>query len=576
MSENKKADSKVGVRIVKSSFDTFKDPIADRPIRKSDKSEQLNPTIHASASEWISHPVDMHGLKYLVQHSTILPQCIRAYKNNIAGFGISVDYIDDIEETEKSKVEWDTLERILALLNLDTDTKEVFEKIVEARETYGIAYVECIRNLKGEVVEIDFIKDTPSIDMTYPLIPYVDMEYSYRGEIINRRKKFRKFRQNVGGKTVYFKEFGDSRIMDKRTGEYVKPEEIDIDNQANEILDFTIGEGYYGTVRWIGQVLTIDGNYRAEILNNNYFRNGRHTPLMVIVKGGTLSDESFEKLQQYMDDIKGESGQHAFMILETEQNETTTALNSDGKQIDIEIKDLASILQDDELFQCYQENGRKKIQSSFLLPDLYVGYTTDFNRATAQTAMEITEKQVFQPERASLAWQINNKLLNGYGFQYVKAEFDAPDITNPDDITKILNVTERAGGMTLNDARRITMNTVGLEAEDYPNFFNMDDIGNVPLALIKSMPAMANYGDSTQNEQTNPLSTEGNKPVNGEISEKAKDIDLNLEENQTVLTVDEQLQGQIEKAVLNKDDEVVAVMKEVRKILKKLEGDSDE
>lgn len=576
MSENKKADSKVGVRIVKSSFDTFKDPIADRPIRKSDKSEQLNPTINVSASEWISHPVDMHGLKYLVQHSTILPQCIRAYKNNIAGFGISVDYIDDIEETEKSKVEWDTLERILALLNLDTDTKEVFEKIVEARETYGIAYVECIRNLKGEVVEIDFIKDTPSIDMTYPLVPYVDMEYSYRGGTINRRKKFRKFRQNVGGKTVYFKEFGDSRTMDKRTGEYVKPEEIDIDNQANEILDFTIGEGYYGTVRWIGQVLTIDGNYRAEILNNNYFRNGRHTPLMVIVKGGTLSDESFAKLQQYMDDIKGESGQHAFMILETEQNETTTALNNDGKQIDIEIKDLASILQDDELFQCYQENGRKKIQSSFLLPDLYVGYTTDFNRATAQTAMEITEKQVFQPERASLAWQINNKLLNGYGFQYVKAGFDAPDITNPDDITKILNVTERAGGMTLNDARRITMDTVGLEAEDYPDSFNMNDIGNVPLALIKSMPAMANYGDNTQNEQAKLLSAEDNKSINGEISEKAKDIDLNLEENQSVVTVDEQLQGQIEKAVLNKDDEIVAVMKEVRKILKKLESDSDE
>lgn len=576
MSESKKMDSKVGVRIVKSSFDTFKDPIADRPIRKSDKPEQLDPATNVSASEWIAHPIDMHGLKYLVQHSTILPQCIRAYKNNIAGFGISVDYIDDIEETEKSKAEWDTLERILALLNLDTDTKEVFEKIVEARETYGIAYVECIRNLKGEVVEIDFIKDTPSMDMTYPLIPYVDLEYSYQGGTINRRKKFRKFRQNVGGKTVYFKEFGDSRTMDKRTGEYVKPEEIDIDDQANEILDFTIGEGYYGTVRWIGQVLTIDGNYRAEILNNNYFRNGRHTPLMVIVKGGTLSDESFAKLQQYMDDIKGESGQHAFMILETEQNETTTAFNNEGKQIDIEIKDLASILQDDELFQCYQENGRKKIQSSFLLPDLYVGYTTDFNRATAQAAMEITEKQVFQPERASLAWQINNKLLNGYGFQYVKAEFDAPDITNPDDITKILNVTERAGGMTLNDARRITLDTIGLEAEDYPDSFNMNDIGNVPLALIKSMSAMANYGDNTQNEHGNPLSTEGNKPMNGEISEKAKDIDLNLKENQSIITVDEQLQGQIEKAALNKDDEIVAVMKEVRKILKKLESDSDE
>ena len=61
---------------------------------------------------------------------------------------------------------------------------------------------------------------------------------------------------------------------------------------------------------------------------------------------------------------------------------------------------------------------RRKVQSSFQLPDLYVGYTTDFNRATAQTAQEVTEEQVFQPERKSLAWAINNRLafLNSIAF----------------------------------------------------------------------------------------------------------------------------------------------------------------
>ena len=43
--------------------------------------------------------------------------------------------------------------------------------------------------------------------------------------------------------------------------------------------------------------------------------------MMIIVKGGTLSDESFDKLKSYMNDIKGENGQHAFMILETEKTE---------------------------------------------------------------------------------------------------------------------------------------------------------------------------------------------------------------------------------------------------------------
>ena len=89
------------VKVIQSSFDTFQSP-----IKKSEKSEQLDPAVNVSASEWIPHRIDMNGLRELVETSTILPQCIKAYKNNIAGFGISVEYIDDIEENEETKAEW--------------------------------------------------------------------------------------------------------------------------------------------------------------------------------------------------------------------------------------------------------------------------------------------------------------------------------------------------------------------------------------------------------------------------------------------------------------------------------------
>ena len=518
----------VGVRVVKA--DDYEPTITvfnnQKPIEKSDKSEQLSRENAANASEWISHPIDMRGLKMLVDDSTILPQCIKAYKSNIAGFGINVRYMDDYDdETTEMKTEWNRMKQIIALLNMDTMTKEVFENVIRDRETYGISYCEVIRDLKGNVVQLEFIIDTPSIDMTYPLEPYIDTEYFYKGEKVTRKKKFRKFRQNVAGKTVYFKEFGDPRTMDKRTGYYVdemsEEDEIpDIDNQANEIIDFKIGSMPYGEVRWIGQVLTVDGNRRAEVLNNNYFRQGRHTPLMIVVKGGTLSDESFNKLKSYMNEIKGEAGQHSFMVLETENKEVTAGFE-ERKQPEIEIKDLAGILQKDELFQEYQENGRKKTQSSFLLPDLYVGYTTDFNRATAQTAMEVTEKQIFQPERTSLAWLVNNKLLNGYQNRYVEAFFEEPDITNPDDIQKILNVTERAGGMSPNVAKELTYKTLGKDGmEDYP-----EEWGDIPLQYLKSAP---------QQQVTDPLLQQ----VDEKIKKAAED-----------------------------DESVLAVMKQIRKAL---------
>lgn len=566
MESNEKQSAKpprVEVRVVKAntSFETptvFTEP---QKIEKSDKSEQLSQENAMNASEWITHPVDMRGLKELVDNSTILPQCIRAYKNNIAGFGISVHYsVDAEEETPEMKAEWDAMEKIVALLNMDVMTKEVFESVIADRETYGISYCEVIRDMNGNVVQLEFIKDTPSIDMTYPLEPFMDVDYFFHGEKVTRKKKFRKFRQNVAGKTVYFKEFGDLRVMDKRNGNYWEEgEEMpEIDNQANELIAFSLGNMPYGEVRWLGQVLTVDGSRRAEILNNNYFRQGRHTPLMILVKGGTLSEESFTKLQGYMDEIKGESGQHSFLVLETDTNETSTDF-TDVKQPEIEIKDLASILQKDELFQEYQDNSRKKVQSAFLLPDLYVGYTTDFNRATAQTTMEVTEKQVFQPERVSLAWIINNKLLNAYAFKYVEVQFDEPDITNPDDLYKMLTVCNNAGGVTPNLAKEIAYDVLGKDGcEDYEG-----DWGDTPLA-IKTAQQEAERAEKEMQKINGPKQEKEDENSNTQYGQNRTNT---KQPNKPTEDEMKQLDGQIQKAENDMNAEVVAVMKEVRKML---------
>lgn len=471
----KKKTSKVNVRLIGGVNEK-----EGKLINKSDKMEHINNEEAVNAAEWISHPVDMLGLRAIVDESTILPQCINAYGSNIAGFGMRIRYKEEQKnETQEMKEEWDRLSEILMTLNMDKDIKEVFEEVIKSRETFGISYVEIVRDMEGNVVQMEHIAETHTIDMTYPLEPYQDAEYWCRGNVHTRKKKFRKFRQMLNGKTVYFKEFGDKRIMDKRSGEYIRDgEKLELENQANEILEFRIGTDPYGKVRWVGQILVADGNYKAEKLNNNYFRKGRHTPLALIVKGGTLTDESYRKLEEYMYDIEGEKGQHEFLVLETDTLDTTF---EESKQPEVELKDMANILQKDELFQEYQENGRKKIQSSFLLPDIYTGYTTDFNRATAQTAMEVTEKQIFQPERASLEWIINGKLLNEYHFKYVEAYFDSPNITNPDDIKNVLDIAERAGGVTPNIAKQITYSTLGIgQEEDYEG-----EWGNIPLAKAK-------------------------------------------------------------------------------------------
>lgn len=494
----------------------------DKPVQKAENPTQLSKHDNDNSSDWITHPLDMRGLREMVKHSSILPQCIRAYKNNIAGFGIGIQYKEDVEESEDMKTEWTRLQDAIALLTIEKDTKELFEDIIETREIYGITYVECVRNVEGLITTLELIKDTPSIDKTKPLEPYIEVDYNYNGRIEKKRRKFCKYRQMVGSKTVYFKEVGDPRIMDRRDGKYLEEDgTLDKKYQANEIVEFSIGTEPYGEVRWIGQILGIDGSQKAEGLNNNYFENGRHTPMLIMIKNGTLTEESFTKLQSYMNGIKGQAGQHAFMILEAEGADNTVDYGEGVKAPEIEIKDLASILQKDELFQDYLENNRRRIQSSFQLPDLYTGYTTDFNRATSQTAMEVTEKQVWQPERKSVSWTLNNKILNSHNLQHVEACFLEPDITNPDDLAKILNVTERAGGLPPNKAKEITYSIMGESAEPYEG-----EWADLPLAYARSMAA-----------QTTDIT--------------------------------EQITKQILKAQDDKEDEIVAVLKSVRSLLRK-------
>ena len=504
-------------------------------IEKADASTQLDPKEERFASEWVEPDVDLRGLGEMVDNSAILPQCIRAYKNNIAGYGIGIKYInDDQEDTPEAQAEWEMLQNIVNLFTIEQDTKEIFEDIIEARETFGISYCEVIRDKDGNVIQLEFIRDTPSIRKSKPM-EKTSTVYNYKGRKVLRQKRFCRYKQEINGKTVYFREFGDLREMDSRSGKFGKTQP---EYRANELMEFPIGTDIYGKVRWIGQTLGCDGSRRAEHLNNNYFINGRHTPLLIAIKGGTLTDGSRSRLQAYMDGVRGAAGQHKFLILETEPTDT----DFDVKQPEIEIKDLASILQKDELFQEYIENNRKRVQSAFNLPDLYVGYTRDFNRATAQTAVEITEKQVFQPERASLAWTINHRLLNSYELKFCEIEFKGPEMTNTDDLYKILTVAEKAGGLTPNKAKQVAASAMGETSEDYNG-----EWGNIPLAITQQQEAKEKAREREEQIKANLIYSKG----------------INVD-SQTL----EDLDGQIGKAVKGgENDEVVAVMKAVRKVL---------
>ena len=94
--------------------------------------------------------------------------------------------------------------------------------------------------------------------------------------------------------------------------------------------------------------------------------------------------------------------------------------------------------------------------------------------------VDFTEESKPDIKLQSLAWIINNILLACYNFEHVEAYFKEPDISNPDDLYKMLTVCSNAGGLTPNKAKEIIYNLFGEVSDDFDG-----DWGNIPLAYLK-------------------------------------------------------------------------------------------
>lgn len=430
-----------------------------------------------AVNDIITPPYRIEDLQQIRENSTILGQCIDAYKRNIAGFGHEMQYKqNDIEETDEMKSEWTYVDtEIIPFFSFEKPFKEILETAIDDRETTGNGYIEVIRNLEGKPAELVNMlpqymrvtrKDDNPQEVTYPI----------NGKTIKRKKLFRRYVQQVGATVTYFKEFGDPRFLNKETGKFgdvsFGPKE------ATEVLHFKIGNGPYGIPRWVSHVVHMVGARKAEELNLRYFKQGRHIPMAILLKNGILSEESEAALTDYVSTVEGEDNQHKYLLLQVE-NAEEGVVGDTQPNLDIELKSLADVLQNDALFLEYDDKSRQKVQSAFRLPDIYVGYSRDFNRATADAAREITEEQVFEPERNSLEFIINNILLLPYELKHVYVNLRKPEISNTEDMVKMLDVLSKYGGTTFNDLREVAAKVLNKDLEQFET-----EEASQPIALV--------------------------------------------------------------------------------------------
>lgn len=440
------------------------------PIQKSEKQFIDNSTT------LLSPPYDKSLLRALMEYSTILSQCNEAYKQNIAGFGISPKYIEDETTTGESaqkKAEWDRMNELLDSLNDEMPLKEVLETAILHREETGEAYIEVLRNLRGEVVGIENIDPVPML-VTKKLVGADG-------------KKYRRYCYRDGVNEVWYKALGDptSLNLDGSINEGTTDK-----GTATEVLHLKIGDGAYGVPRWIGVLLDLLGDREAGELNYSYFMEGRHTPLALITNNAQLTPETEQKLKEYAKGGKAARHKILWLGLESDVPEDMDPLEAAKKKGTAELVKMADVLQSDALFLEYSDKVREKVLSKYRLPPVYIGLSSDYNRATVETAKELTEEQVFQPERLALAWRLN-RLFKDYDFKHVEVTLEAPKIENPDDTAKILSLLIAGNAVAPNDLRDLAGRVLGKDLEAF-----QDESYNMPSAPVPNVEPVAKaYGD---------------------------------------------------------------------------------
>src|SRR4030067_3303899 len=186
-----------------------------------------------------------NNLYWIGERSDILQSCVTAYQSNVDGFGYTLKFLGmdrklsegeapdlslgDLavtKEDPEAVAQKQRLEEFLLYPN-DKQSFSTLRKLFRADYEYcGNGAFEIIRNLKGYLeaayhAPIRFLRMGPLPDT--PVMVNVNIRRGGKLRTFKRPVYFRKYAQKLTrkGKLTWFKEYGDPRVMDSATGQYI-------------------------------------------------------------------------------------------------------------------------------------------------------------------------------------------------------------------------------------------------------------------------------------------------------------------------------------------------------------------
>lgn len=461
----------------------------DKSKQREDKYQE---TLESGGGfEWnnaVAWPYNFNALKLLPSKNSTLRQCIDVMVTNVHGNGYRLEYMGprDKEQSGASLAEKAKLQAFLDNPNGDYSLTALRERLGDDYYTIGNGYIEIARNRAGEIASIFHIPGyTMHLTVHNPDPVKIDIDINigdgkYRKKEL--RKKFRLFTQTINGQRTYFKEYGDPRKIDPKTGQVNN--NLAFEDEATEIFHFNeyMAGSSYGLPRWFSQMPSILGSRQAELSNLSFFSENAIPAMAVLVGGGQLSEDSIDGIRNLFTSLKGRAAQNGVVVLEALGDPEGSDEAGRMPIPHIDLKPLAGERQQDGQFLEFDKVCRDKIRSAFRIPQILLGLSEDYNRATSDTSLIMAETQIFGPERRVFDEFMNEKILRQFKPKYWRFKSKPPRVAGTFELMETVKALEATGAMSPNKAVELMNEFLDYEVKPYG-----DKWADLPMKLVHAM-----------------------------------------------------------------------------------------
>lgn len=260
-------------------------------------------------------------------------------------------------------------------------------------------------------------------------------------------KDMEKYVHQRGNKKVFFKRWGDTRKMDKNTGEFGAS--VEFINEANELvpmLKYHPRSDYYGIPDVIPALGAVLGDLNARDYNLDFFANGAIPAYAVVIEGADVTEPLKEAIEAFFrHQVKGLGNQHRTIIM---------PIPAEGVKIRFE---KLSVDVKEGSFKLYRQENRDEILSAHGVPPVRAMLFTSgaLGRDVSADLDKIYQETTIRTNIEMVERIMNSIIQEGMGIKDLAFKLNRIRFTDIAALGSFVSAVVQSKSLTVNELREM-------------------------------------------------------------------------------------------------------------------------